>query len=176
MRILLVLPALAALSIVTSCVAPPRAPVASSPSPVRIVTLPPPAAPVVLPTDWRDWPQTSGDWTYRHDGDRSSATFGLPGADLLTLTCVEGRRLRLSRGGPGQGPLTIRTSSATRLVQATPSGGTSDGTQALLSASDPLLDAIGFSRGRFVVEQAGAPPLVLPAWAEVERVVQDCRD
>ena len=40
---------------------------------------------------------------------------------------------------------------------------------------DRLLDAIGFSRGRFTLDQQGAAPLVIPPYAEVERVTQDCR-
>lgn len=44
-----------------------------------------------------------------------------------------------------------------------------------LSAYDPLLDAIIFSRGRIAVGIPGQPTLVLPAWAEAERVIEDCR-
>ena len=46
---------------------------------------------------------------------------------------------------------------------------------AALPAQDPLLDAMGFSRGRFIVELGGQAPLVVPAWAEVLRVTEDCR-
>ena len=59
--------------------------------------------------------------------------------------------------------MTIRTSSTARTVSGT------------LPASDPLIDAMGYSRGRFIVETPGAPPLVIPAWAEVLRVAEDCR-
>ena len=44
-----------------------------------------------------------------------------------------------------------------------------------LGVRDSLVDAIGFSRGRFVVEGAGQPRLVVPAWAEFLRVAEDCR-
>jgi hypothetical protein len=44
-----------------------------------------------------------------------------------------------------------------------------------LGAQDSLLDAMGYSRGRFIVEQAGLPTLVIPAWPEIERVIEDCR-
>ena len=40
---------------------------------------------------------------------------------------------------------------------------------------DPLLDAMAFSRGRFMVEMGGAQTLVLPAWSELGRVIEDCR-
>ena len=44
-----------------------------------------------------------------------------------------------------------------------------------LPRTDPLLDAIAFSRGRFAVSVSGTPALVLPAWPELTRVVEDCR-
>ncbi|MDG2003332.1 MAG: hypothetical protein P8J20_08375 [Novosphingobium sp.] len=44
-----------------------------------------------------------------------------------------------------------------------------------LPASDPLLDAMAFSRGRFAVETAGLPTLYVPSWPEVSRVIEDCR-
>ena len=44
-----------------------------------------------------------------------------------------------------------------------------------LSAWDPLLDAIAFSRGRVGIGVSGQPALVLPSWAEVARVIEDCR-
>ncbi len=46
---------------------------------------------------------------------------------------------------------------------------------AQLAVGDPLLDAMAFSRGKFVFAGAGLPDLVLPSWAEVSRVIEDCR-
>jgi hypothetical protein len=48
-------------------------------------------------------------------------------------------------------------------------------TAAQLAARDPLLDAMAFSKGRFAVDVPGLPPLYLPAWPEVTRVIEDCR-
>ncbi len=45
-----------------------------------------------------------------------------------------------------------------------------------LASTDPLLDAIAFSRGRFATAAAGAPMVAIPAWPEVARVVEDCRN
>ncbi|WP_345907778.1 hypothetical protein [Sphingomonas sp. UBA4815] len=45
----------------------------------------------------------------------------------------------------------------------------------MLAGNDRLLDAMAFSRGRFTIEQAGQPPLIIPAYAEVGRVIEDCR-
>ena len=44
-----------------------------------------------------------------------------------------------------------------------------------LGAYDPLLDAIVSSRGRIGVSVSGQPALVVPAWAEAARVIEDCR-
>src|SRR3546814_20132544 len=44
-----------------------------------------------------------------------------------------------------------------------------------LAPRDSMLDAMGYSRGRFIVEQPGLPILVIPAYAEIERVAEDCR-
>lgn len=120
---------------------------------------------------------TPGTWSYTRDDRGSIARFGAPASDaLLTLRCDAGaRRIYLSRAGAQPGGLTIRTSSATRVVATAPTGGTPPYAAVSLSPTDPLLDAIGFSRGRFVVEQAGAATLVVPAWPEIERVTEDCR-
>lgn len=80
--------------------------------------------------------------------------------------------MSLSRSGAAVAPLTVRTSSLARTVAVQPSGAS---VAVALAARDPLLDAMAFSRGRFIVEQHGAPTLVVPAWAEVGRVVEDCR-
>ncbi len=180
MRIQLPLAALAVLSLVTSCVAPPSAPRAPAPvaaPPVRVVAPPAPAAPAVVQTDWRDRPQTPGDWRYSAGPYGSIAEFGQPGARVFNLGCDRGsRQVTLTIEQPSDTPtMTVRTSSLTRTIAMAAGGDPPRGGAARLAATDPLLDAIGFSRGRFVVEQAGAPPLVLPAWAEVERVVEDCR-
>jgi hypothetical protein len=44
-----------------------------------------------------------------------------------------------------------------------------------LAARDPLLDAIAFSRGRIAVTMSGTEPLVMPAWPEAARTIEDCR-
>ena len=61
-----------------------------------------------------------------------------------------------------------------RTLAVQPTGGTPAYVAVALTPRDALLDAMAFSRGRFIVEQAGAPTLVIPAWAEVPRVTEDC--
>jgi len=170
-----VLPLLA-LSLVAGCVpsvAPP--PRAAQPAP-----RPSPApAPAPLPTpsgDWRDWPLTPGDWHYQPDPARPTAIFGSPRAPVFSIECNRASRsVTLYREQPVAGAMTIVTTSMTRMLQTRLAGNPVSVAGATLAASDPLLDAMGYSRGRFVVEQAGMPTLVIPAWPEIERVTEDCR-
>ncbi len=116
---------------------------------------------------------------YRQDARGSIALFGLPGADAqFTIRCdrIAGQ-IYVSRKGaaPGNAPATFRTSSTLRTLAMQPTGGTPAYMALTLFPRDPLLDAIGYSRGRFVIEQATMPVLVIPAWAEVLRVSEDCR-
>lgn len=151
-----------------------------SPSPAPAYTpAPPPIAPPAYRGDWRDWPLTPGNWVYRQDARGSIALFGLPGADAdFTIRCdrIAGQ-IYLSRKGaaPGNAPATFRTSSSLRTLAMQPTGATPAYMALTLFPRDPLLDAIGYSRGRFVVEQATLPTLVIPAWAEALRVSEDCR-
>jgi len=154
----------------------PAAPPAPVPVPAPTPSPTPRAAPPVS-ADWRDWALTPGTWAYRQDERGSIALFGQAGADAeLTLRCDRARgRIYLSRRGAGATSLDIRTTSLTRRLDALPTGGMPAYLAAELGVRDPLLDAIGFSRGRFLVEAQGQPVLVVPAWAETLRVVEDCR-
>ena len=175
MRHLLASAALLSLS-VAGCVAPPAD--APPPPPARAAAPPPPPpAPAPLASDWRDWPLTPGTWTYERDARGGRAMFGAAGSDArLVLRCdLPARRFMLSRAGQATGPLTVRTSSTTRAVPVRPTGGTQAYVAAEFAAREPLLDAMAFSRGHFVIEQAGAPALVVPAYAEIGRVIEDCR-
>ena len=174
-RLLLIATALALLS---ACAAPrkPPPPVAAPPprpAPAPIAAPPPPA-------NWRDVPITQGEWTYSSDAHGTLASFAPVGATaLLGLRCDRaGGRINLARAGQATGPvpLTVTTTSLARTYSAAPS---LDAAQPLvsmpLSPRDPILDAIAFSRGRFMVEVAGLPTLYVPAWPEVARVIEDCR-
>lgn len=167
-------PLLAPLFAIAGCVsAPPPLP---APRPV-VTPRPAPAQPVPQAADWRDWAVTPGDWVYRVDARGSIALFGTPGADaLLTLRCDrQTNMVYLSRQGSVIAPLTLRTSSLARSLNVQPTGATPAYVAVAVAPRDPLLDAMAFSRGRFLVEQIGMPTLVVPAWAEVGRVTEDCR-
>lgn len=166
--------------LLSACVAP-----APPPPPPPIAAPAPRPAPAVVAAsgDWRDWPLTPGDWRYQPgEFGKSSARFGAAGAGFVFAVACDARTrtITLSTVGlPGPQAMTIRTSSTQRTLP-TASMARADAwppltSDARLPANDPLLDAMGFSRGRFVVEQPGQTPLVIPAWAEILRVVEDCR-
>lgn len=158
------LPLAAVILVLGSCAIPaPEAPPA--PRPVATVSQSPLPAPVPASADWRDWPVTPGNWSYAAQSGGTVARYGTSGAaPIFSMTCdLAARQVRLATGIGSD--LTVRTSTTARSI---PAG-------AAIAAGDPLLDAISFSRGRFVVQQAGTPPLVLPTWTEIDRVTQDCR-
>ena len=134
-----------------------------APSPAPRPSLPAPA-PVA---DWRDGPLTPGAWTY--DAARSLAAYGTPGAPSFTLRCDRAaRQVLLSRPEAAAGTMTVRTSSSARNLPATAQGAT-------LAVNDRFLDEIAFTRGRFLVQTRNAPDLIIPAWPEPARVIEDCR-
>jgi hypothetical protein len=168
---------LGAAAAATACVPRREAPPPEQQQPARAAP-PPPAAPPSPPTDWSDVPLTRGDWSYRNEGSLSQALFGGPGAQpSFSVRCEPTRRqVTFSRRGTTTGNMmTVRTSYAARNFplseQREPLGSLS----AAINANDRFLDAIAFSRGRFTVEVAGASMLVLPAWPEPARVIEDCR-
>lgn len=122
----------------------------------------------------------AGDWRYRNGASESVAQFGpAAGAAVLTIGCEPGaRRIRVARAGAiagDGGQMTVRTSFGIAQWPARNGGGAEPQVVAIRAADDAALDQIAFSRGRFAVEVPGLPPLVVPAWAEVARVIEDCR-
>jgi hypothetical protein len=176
------LPSLAAatscLALLASCVgAPQQRPVAQAPAPVA----PRPAAPTPTPTPsapvpaaWEDRALTPGDWSYRAEAAGPVASFGSAGAaPRLTVRCDRaGGRIVFTRPGAGSGSMTVRTTYG---AQVWPASAATNGVSATRAASDGGLDQIAYSRGKIAVETPGLDPLILPAWAEVARVVEDCR-
>lgn len=173
-RLILALGGVAAL---VACVprreAPPPPP---QPRPVEPVRRPPPPPPPP-PTDWSLLPLTPGGWVYRNEGGVSQALFGPAGGEAAFVVRCEraANRITLIRTGAAAGALlTLRTSYRARNFPAARHAAPA-GLAATLPATDSYLDGIAFSRGRFTVEAAGAPMLVIPAWPEPARVIEDCR-
>ena len=93
----------------------------------------------------------------------------------MTLRCDRTRAtLYLSLHGPAASA-TVRTTTLNRTIALQPTGGDAGYPATALGTADVLLDAMAFSRGRFVVERAAQPPLVVPPYAEIGRVIEDCR-
>jgi hypothetical protein len=117
---------------------------------------------------------TPGNWSYRQDANGSAALFGASVKPLFTLRCDRtARRIVALRAGAGQGAMVIRTSYGAVSWPATIDAGVQ--TVAARSATDTVLDQMAYSRGKIGVEVPGLAPIVLPAWAEVARVIEDCR-
>jgi len=128
-------------------------------------------APIASVDAYRGRPLAPGAWTLRLAAGSSEANYGEVGRPALTLRCdLVSRRVRISRPDRPAGAITIITSSLTRTLSA----------PGELTVYDPLLDAIAFSRGRFVVmtpasTAAVSDVLILPAWPEAARIAEDCR-
>ncbi len=158
-----------------ACSAPPPPPAPQAPpSKPAVVAAPPPARPT---GDWTDWPLAAGNWVYRQDERGSIALFGQPNADaVLTLRCDRARqRIYLARAGSGAGSIVIRSSSTLNEFAGSQAGGALPYVAAEIMPRDPILDAMIFSRGRIAIEVSGQMPLAIPSWAEIGRVVEDCR-
>lgn len=169
---------IAALVSVAGCVsAPPPQPPAPPPKPVP----PPPPAPAPLSANWEDWPATPGDWVIKQDEKGSVALFGMPGTDAqFLIRCISAtKRIYLSRAGSlpegASANMTIRASDAMKAYRVVSNGDATPYVSAETSATDSQLDAIAFSRGRFLVSIPGARDLVIPSWPEFSRVIEDCR-
>lgn len=164
--------------VLAGCVPPPQAPEPPPPAPVITPTprptTPPPAP---LASDWNDWPFTPGDWAYRRDGSGSIASFGAgPVTDEVTLRCDTAKRTLILTVRAALGTTIIRTTTMSRsLAMSATAGWEAPHKTIQIVPSDPLLDAIAFSRGRFVIERPIAPPFVLRPDPEIGRVIEDCR-
>jgi len=170
--------ALAALAgtglLLTSCTGVPSAPPSAKPVPVATQVAPQPA-PLPIRTNWRDAPITPGTWTWEQVGQQSVASF----ADgELALVCDRpANAVTLLRRGVATAsvPATILTTISTLPATAIPIDRLPPHVAITFAPRDPALDAMAFSRGRFAVEVQGLPTIIAPSWAEVSRVIEDCR-
>jgi len=117
-----------------------------------------------------------GSWAYSANADGSEATFdNQSGQPQLTIRCTRStRRVSLLKPGTASPALWVWTSSQSRSLPATYDA-TAARVVAELGAYDPLLDAIASSRGRIGFSTSGLAALVVPLWANVGRVIEDCR-
>jgi hypothetical protein len=162
--------ALAGVMAIAGCV-PRQVPPAPLPPPLPQA----PAAPRLAapPADWQAAPLTPGDWSYAPNPATPRATFRSVGTVSFEVSCERGRAVRLRWSGAQAPAFSIRTSFGERRL---PVSEVHIGMILVdLPPSDPLLEQMAFSRGRFLVQAEGAAALILPAWPELARVVEDCR-
>ncbi|MFN3864844.1 MAG: hypothetical protein ACK4RT_11250 [Erythrobacter sp.] len=172
------LPLLAAALALSACASSTGMP-APAPAPAaRPAAVPRPAPVPQAPVsdNWMDMRATPGDWRYAPRGTGTEASFWSPaGAPIARLRCMADTRsvvLSLPESGARSPLVTIRTETTTRTLKAMPA---EREMTVSLAPNDPLLDAMALSKGRFAVESEGLPPLYLPSWTEVTRVIEDCR-
>jgi hypothetical protein len=118
-----------------------------------------------------------GNWSWAQTADGSEATFtDAYSRPQLVIHCTRvSRRVTISKAAGAAAPsLGVWTSSQSRNLPATFSAA-SGRLSASLPAFDALLDAIATSRGRIGVSVSGSATLVVPPWAEIGRVIEDCR-
>ena len=170
---------LALLCLMAACAPVPQSTPQPAEAPPAPVALPAPNTPAPLAADWTDRPAAPGDWSYRAQPGGGLASFGQ--ADMgaqFTMRCERGRILLSHPGKLQPGRSATMTLRATSGSARHPVHNAADGqpyVSASLSPRDAILDQLSFSRGRFLVQVDGAPDLVLPAWPEIARVVEDCR-
>ncbi|WOK37809.1 hypothetical protein [Sphingomonas sp. C3-2] len=177
MRRSIVVPLLGLLLLPAACVSPKVAEPAARPP----AATEPPVAAVAPPAGWQDRALTPGDWRYRAQPDVTVATYGLlnqPAA--LSVRCDRpARRVVIARPGvldAGKAAtMTLRGTEGAGSYPVSNIGDVPPQVGASLSAVDPLLDKLAFSRGRILVQIDGAQDIVVPSWAEFARVVEDCR-
>jgi len=142
-----------------------------------LVALAPTAAVSAQAVDFSTARVAPGSWTYQALPGASEARFiDTGGIARLVIRCTKAtRRVNLSpTSAVAAASIFVWTSSASRNVpvrfEANAMRVTAD-----FSAFDPLLDAIAFSRGRVAITVAGGSSLVMPAWPEAARTIEDCR-
>ncbi|MFM6951071.1 MAG: hypothetical protein ACKOW1_08640 [Novosphingobium sp.] len=177
MKANVLLPALLTLTLLNAC-APTAAPPAAAPQPVE--TPSPAPAPLPAPAaDWRDAPLTPGTWRWSAASGQSAASFERAGEPpLVVLRCAAPGTIQLTHAAAAATqptPLAVTTSSGTFPLMTDPVIAGTSSVAVTLPARAPVLDAMAYSRGRFVIEVAGLAPSYLPAWPEVARVIEDCR-
>ena len=122
-----------------------------------------------------DQPRTPGDWRYRPRSEGGIAEYvSTSGTILFQMDCTPEIGVLLSIAGTNfnASAMQIRTETANRRLAADAREGW---IQSVLRPQDRFLDAMAVTKGNFAVQGEGLPPLYLPGWAEVTRVIEDCR-
>ena len=143
----------------------------------QVPTQAPAQAPLAAIADFGGAAVAPGSWSYAAVQGGSEARFiDATTTVRLAIRCNRAtRRVNISRISTTSAPaLSLWTSTIQRSLPARFEANAFRVT-AEIGSYDPLLDALAFSRGRIAVTMAGASPLVVPAWPEAARAVEDCR-
>lgn len=120
----------------------------------------------------------AGTWSYRPLAAGSEAAFvDASAVRRMIIRCDRpSRSVSIVRTGVASAAasLSVWASSAARSLPA--SFQASGELVGVVRASDPLLDAIAFSRGRFATAAPGVALAIVPLWPEPVRVIEDCRN
>ena len=133
---------------------------------VALIAVAAPVAAQVAPVTFdfgKSLPLANGAWSYAATTTGGEARFG---GHLLLACDKRARTVTISRPGLPAAALTVVTDTQNRALP--PNG--------LVSAYDPLLDAMAFSRGRFLVSGGSAGAIAIPSWPEAARAIEDCRN
>lgn len=139
-------------------------------------TAAPPSQTIAAPVNLSASPLTPGSWTYAAVQGGSEARFidATATARLVVQCSRAARQVKISRISTTAAPtLSLATTTGSRTLPAAFEANVFR-VSAQLSAYDRMLDALAFS-GRIGVTMAGAPLLVVPAWPEAARAIEDCR-
>ncbi len=125
-----------------------------------------------------------GEWGWFAHPSGGIAQFGIAGQTPAALVVCDQAagviRIALPVSTPapiGIQPATISTSTSDATVVA--EAAVIDGQPTLaitLPATHPVFDAIAFSRGRWRIAIGAVPPMIVPAWPHVARVIEECRN
>jgi hypothetical protein len=115
----------------------------------------------------RTIPLAPGSWSYAPTVGGSEARFG----GRFLIRCDRNmRRVTLLRTEAMTMPATAMVITTDLAVNTVPADG-------ILANTNRLLDAIAFSRGRFIVSGGGsASQLLVPSSPEAARTIDDCRN
>ncbi len=114
----------------------------------------------------RTTPLSPGQWSYAATVSGSEARFG---GKFLIRCDRSARRVSLLRADAAMPatPMMVTTDLATHTVPA----------NGMVANTNRVLDAMAFSRGRFLVDGGGSGiRLVAPASPEAARTIEDCRN
>lgn len=128
--------------------------------------------------DWRSAAITPGGWSYHATAAGSEAVFTDARATRRLLVKCSRATRRVSISLTSTTPAAVMQVSTTELERSLPTRFDAQGFQivAELGAQDLILDSIAFSRGRFAITVPGGAALVVPAWPEIARSIEDCRN